>query len=588
MATLFELVGEITTRGVEAAERGIDAVNERAEKLGSQIGDTGDRMSAFGDRVSNVGDKLTGMSTAIAGVVGVAAGFVGKMTAMADETLSASRRLGVSTDALQLWQETAKRFGIQQDALRDGFKELQIRADEFSQTAKGPAAEAFERLGLSQQQVRAQQDDTVGLFNTVLDKIKEVESAAARQRILDELFGGQAAEQFPELMTASREEIQKIQQTVREQGSILSPEELERAREFQRTWQSFSSTLQAVAQRVAIEILPAFESLLENMQGPLASALKNIGTVLGALSEAFAALPGPMQNVIATTGVLVVALGPLLSIVGRLVTGIGKLVSLLSRVGAASAAVGGALKSIGAVLGTVLAVLSRAIAVVGAFFAGWTIGKRVLLPLIEMFPRLDRAIENVIGAIAVEFPRLLAEGWQKIKALFMQLLQFGIQTFTQLFTVVPNLISQGVAQIKGFLSSLLSDFLNVFSNIRNAVISRVSSMVDTVVSKVRAMWQALTGNSIIPQLADEAITEFNRLAGGAEEAGERTRRGMVDSIGSVSAPGQARGGPGTAGGAAASGGGGPQVIDMSHSTFRDDRDMLERLRRKGSDMTAAF
>ena len=45
---------------------------------------------------------------------------------------------------------------------------------------------------------------------------------------------------------------------------------------------------------------------------------------------------------------------------------------------------------------------------------------------------------------------------------------------------------------------------------------------------------------------------------------------------------------GAGGGRAAGSGGGQTVVDMRHAVIRDDKDMLDRMRRSGLDMTGAF
>ncbi|MFO7197118.1 hypothetical protein QJS79_14680, partial [Enterococcus faecium] len=75
---------------------------------------------------------------------------------------------------------------------------------------------------------------TEALFDLVRAKLAEVQNDAARQRIMDEIFGGQGAEQMVEMLQASREEIERMMQAGRDRGAILTEEEIENSREYTR------------------------------------------------------------------------------------------------------------------------------------------------------------------------------------------------------------------------------------------------------------------------------------------------------------------------------------------------------------------
>lgn len=575
-SNLFEVVGEIAVRGAQAAESAIASVDKRAESMAGRLDAAGDRMQGFGNRMSDAGDKATLLSGAMVGAGAAVGGYINSVTQSAERTLEMSERLGVNIEFMQEWERVAKRFGIQGEALRDGIKELTLRADEFAQTGKGPAAEAMERLGLSQEEVAKGSEDVEGFFRMVIDRMRNVEDAAARQRIADELFGGQAGEQFTELLNQSSEEIQKTLEDVRSTGGFFSEEDAQQARQFNREIQRTGERLTAVGRAIVIDVLPTIREVLPVVESQVVPALKTAAGAIAGLIEAFGALPGPVQQAVVTLTALTVVVGPLLSIFGRVISVGGSVLKLFARFPGATRAVSGGIKGITTALGALvapiskgaamigtlagkltgfmstairplLALLGRFSAVLGAFWAGWEVGTRIINPIIEMFPRLDRAIENVVGAVAVEFPKMLQSGWNKAKSV---------------------------------LGSMVSGFKSAFTSMAQSAIDKASEMASAVINKAQQMWDAMTRNSIIPDMADEAISAFDRMAESGEDSGERMRRGMVDNMSRVDAPSGARRGGGR--------GDGPTHVDMSHSTFRDDRDMLERMRRKGADMTGAF
>ena len=575
---LFELVGEIAVKGARAAESAINSVDQTAEAAGESLQRAGDRTERFGQRMSDVGDRATAATGAVA-ALGFGAGKLVTSVANSAERLGQlSERLGVSIEFLQTWRRVAADLGIENEALRDGLKELSLRADEFAQSDKGPAADVFDRLGLSQSQIQRVKGDTEALFNLVLQNVRNVQGQAERQRIADELFGGQAGEQFVAMLGKSADEIERLKANAREEGGFFDEGDVENAQSFNRSLRDLGQSFDRVIQKVVAGMLPALTKMMPVIESQIVPAIGAAMNSLSGLVSAFAALPGPVQGAIVQFTALAAVVGPLMSIFGRVLVPIGKLVKLLGRTKGgmtAVAAASGAVKSaftgivglftrgaaavttilgsfktlLSAALRPLMTLLTRASGVLTAFWAGWTAGKQILLPLIEMFPRVDRAIENTVGFIAVEVPKMLGQAW---------------------------------SAMKGMLSKMASGFVSTFKSIASSVVSTFTSMVSSVIDKAQQMWDSMTRNSIIPDMADEAIGAFERMADGSENAGERVRRGMTDAARAAESPGGRSGRNGGAGGDR------PTVIDMSHSTFRDDRDMLDRLRRKGSDMSGAF
>lgn len=743
MANLFELVGEVSVNGVQTAQAQIQQTGNKAESLRSRMSRAGDALQGFGDRVSSVGDSMTKFSGAVAGATTAVGAAVKQYTDWANATLNASKQLGVGAKELQVWQRTAKRAGVETEAFRDGLKELQLRADEFVQTGKGPGAEALKKqLGLSKEEIADAKGNAFELFQLVRDEISQIEDDAKRQRIMDELFGGQAAERFGRLVQMSREEIEKLQGEVIDAGGILSKEQLESARAFSKEMENFKQEMLAVGKAVAGSLIPQLREALPAIKDSLVPALKSAGQAVISVIKAFSSLPAPVQSAILKMVALSVAFGPVLSIGGRLVGMLGKLFKGITKIpGAAKKAKAGllamkaaggkaatalkkaaqvsfaalvtsvkgatrAIKAMGtaavvaggkvkaaallggrgiarlgskavrgagratkglgrlagkAGIGGLLRVLGRAIPIVSAFFAGWEIGK-LINSILGQFPNAQRAVRDFVGLIAVELPKMVGQAIQKVaqflgklpgkvSQLFTQAWQKAKQLTRQAFTRIKQLVKQGMQQAKrfiqqpfkvlqqawrkgwqmvqqilrqkwnqikgvfqtvkqsitklwnkvtgvfkgalntitGVLNSIKQGFANAFQAIKEQTIGRVKSLVDTVTSKVKAMWQALTGNSIIPRMADEAIAEFGKMADSAEREGERTRKGLEGSVSKAEPGSLSSGGPGAGQlGEGSSGQAGQTVIDMSRATFKDDKDMEDRLKRKGSDMTGAF
>lgn len=186
--------------------RAYEASLRRGEKR------TNDFERRAGKSVSGVGQAFIRMGgLAKAALAGLAGGIVaGGVTALVGEFRSIARSIadigdqaklaGVSAKTFQEWRHVAEQARIPVDAMADAFKELAIRADEFATTGKGSAAEAFERIGLSQEEVKERLKDPAELMLTIIDRTRQLGDTAAGVRIFDEILGGQGGERFVRLI----------------------------------------------------------------------------------------------------------------------------------------------------------------------------------------------------------------------------------------------------------------------------------------------------------------------------------------------------------------------------------------------------
>lgn len=238
---------------------GLDRLGASARRVNSAIGTTIEQAKGLGERMLWMGGLAAG---AVWGVERLVSGVTDVGTAVQES----AERLNVGTTWLQEWTAVGRRFGVQNDALVDGLKELGLRADEFVMTGGGPAAEAFERLGIGIEALRGTAGDTEALLDLVMGRLGDIENEAARQRIFDEIFGGQGGEQMVAMLSASREEIEAMIRAAHQRGEILSPEEIENSREYNRQMGDLRQSLFGIQRTVVGDLLPAITDWVERMR----------------------------------------------------------------------------------------------------------------------------------------------------------------------------------------------------------------------------------------------------------------------------------------------------------------------------------
>lgn len=200
----------------------------------------GDVMASF-DRIKSIGVGAVGL----AGAFGVTA-FIQAAKTAADAVANIgdeAKRAGMSAKAFQEWKYVAEQARIPVDAITDGLKELQLRADEFAVTGKGSAAEAFERLGLTPQQVKEKLKDPSELLLLLIDRTKRLNDTAAGIRIFDELLGGTGGERMVALIDRGSEGVRKLKSEASDFGNVLSDEVITKAQEIDRQFNLISTTV---------------------------------------------------------------------------------------------------------------------------------------------------------------------------------------------------------------------------------------------------------------------------------------------------------------------------------------------------------
>lgn len=265
-SVVMELVDRVT-RPVRRIQRSLSGLSQRAglDRLAASGRRVSQSLGTVLERAQGLGQRLLWMGGITAGAVWGTERLVSGVTDLGNEVKNAAERVGVGTTWLQEWQYVGKQFGVQNDALVDGLKELGLRADEFVVTAGGPAAEAFGRLGISIDDLRKTGGDTATMFDLVRSRLGSLENDAARQRVMDEIFGGQGAEQMVEMLAASREEIERMMQAGRDRGAILTEEEIENSREYTRQMGDLRTVLFGIQASVVGELLPAINEWIGRM-----------------------------------------------------------------------------------------------------------------------------------------------------------------------------------------------------------------------------------------------------------------------------------------------------------------------------------
>lgn len=218
---------------------------------------TSTRIGAFG-RTMAAGLAGGLVATVAAGITGSMAQVVKGIASVGDE----AKRSGLAAKDFQEWKFVAEQNRIGVDSLVDGFKELQLRADEFIVTGKGPAAEAFQRISLSANDLKRGLKDPSELMLEIIGRMEDLDKAA-QIRVADELFGGSGGERFVELLSQGEAGLRRTVRRAHEVGAVMDDEMIEKAAELDRRFGEIATQVGNIGKGLAVGVADVIESLAD-------------------------------------------------------------------------------------------------------------------------------------------------------------------------------------------------------------------------------------------------------------------------------------------------------------------------------------
>lgn len=256
--------------GLDSAQfqRGVKNANVGMQRFGKDVASNNQAIAASFTRMASMARAaLAGLVTGFVagGVAGIAAQ-IGQVAKGIAQIGDEAKRAGVSLEAFQEWKFVAEQNRIGVDQMIDGLKELNLRADEFIQTGKGSAAEAFMRLGYNAEDLKKKLKNPSELLLEIIDRLGKFDKAA-QIRISDELFGGSAGERFVELVDRGEAGIRATIEQAHRLGAVMDKEVIERAAELDRKFNAITATVSTGLKTAIVEAATALQDFINTFQG---------------------------------------------------------------------------------------------------------------------------------------------------------------------------------------------------------------------------------------------------------------------------------------------------------------------------------
>lgn len=291
LAARFDKYERDMERQKQRSRTGFKQMQTDAEKAGSGI------EKAMGSAMKTVGAFGKGLAGGIIGGLAIGGldaiiGRVGELTKGIANIGSEAKRAGLSNQAFQELSHVANQARIPVDALVDGMKELNLRADEWIVTGGGSAAEAFQRLGYTAADLKKKLADPSALLVEIVDRLQQFDRAA-QIRISDELFGGTGGERFVELLDRGAAGIRATIKEAHDLGLVIDDEVIQRADELDRKFQKITTTIGTGLKQSVVGLVGAMDDFLDRWNQIDEQSTRNVQR---ALSDAYSELQAEKQR----------------------------------------------------------------------------------------------------------------------------------------------------------------------------------------------------------------------------------------------------------------------------------------------------
>ena len=428
--------------------------------------------------------------------VGAMAKFAKDNIDAADAMSKMSQRTGVAAPMLDKFRKVAELSDTSIEGLGKGFKTLASNMYDAQARGTGPAADAFNKLGIAVADSSGKLRSSDQVMLDIADRFKAMADGPEKAALAADLFGAKIGGELIPLLNSGGD-------AVRNMGTSMTQEFADKAAAFNDRLETMQEKLGDVGLRLTEALLPALEKLVGIMEG--------VGNV-------FSTLPQPLQDVALVFTAIAIP-------IAAIAVPLGALLPLFTALGAA-------LASIGPILAGIPALIAGWAGAIGPLVAGLGTLAKILLAVFSG-PVGWVALAVAAGVAIYAFRDQIGQAFQAIGGM----LQAGAAGFKSMFidpvvagftAVVEFVNTSFVLPLQTAIDGLVQNISNTFQSITGAITTAFESVVEFVnTNVVQPISDAFSG--LVQGLSDtfRSVTEAITAP---FQAAFQTVRGIVNNI----------------------------------------------------------
>ncbi len=410
---------------VSESTKGIRQIRKASANLKQESGwnKLAYRVGVLKKRIGSVAREIKALAVRFVAATAAAAGgllaIVNSTATAGDHIAKTSRKLGLSTTALQELTYAAERGGVEVSTFEMAFQRFGRRAGEAFM-GKGEAVTALKQLGINLKDSSGKMRGVDSLFMDVAESLSRIENPAIRNALAMKLFDSEGVK-LVQMLDGGREGLAAMRREAHRYGNVLSGPTTKASEAYMDTMTNLKAAFAGAKNVIGEELMPTVAYLAQKLTTFFVEHQAEIREwVHGVAVE----LPGAFKKLKEAVGELLVKLAPFFSFVGRLADVFGGVNMVLA---ALAAIILGPLVS--AVVALVPALMTLGTAL-GAFAIKITI---VLIPAIVSLG--TALLTTPIGwfiaivAVLVGLAVLIIRKWTPISEFFKNLWGGIVNTF---------------------------------------------------------------------------------------------------------------------------------------------------------------
>ena len=468
MTTALTIRANVTgLQQIGGLQNGLKGVTNQSNKAATAMG-----------RLKGAAAGALGAMRAVLPVIGVAA--IGKFAKdnldSADAMSKLSQRTGVAAPTLDKFRKVAELSDTSIEGLGKGFKTLASNMYDAQTKGTGPAADAFNKLGIQVADANGKLRASDEVMLDVADRFKAMQDGPEKAALAADIFGAKLGDELIPLLNNGGD-------AVRDMGTSLTQDFADKAAAFNDRLETMQEKFGDLALRITESLLPAFEAIVGGVEG-LLTAFQSLPAPVQGFIAAFAGLSA-IALVFAPVISALTAIGPLL---GGLVAAIGPIISVIGTLGTTLVAVFGAgpLAIVGLVVAAGIAIFAFRDQIGQAFQA---IG--------QIFMDAAKWYKNTFIDPVINLGRGLLQGLGEI--------------FNRIGEAIKAPIQTAIGFIRGIVNGMLQGIATAINGVVNAI-NRIINAANAALRRLRLPTIANLPNVEIPQFAEGGVVNGPTLA----------------------------------------------------------------------------
>ena len=487
------------TREISDTQVHLNQLNAEQRAFRASAGQASEGASAFGSALqnfsngaANVAEKTRAISAAATVALGALTALAVKAGQQADDWLTLSQQIGVSTNTIQKFQYASSLIDVDMSTITGAFQKMTntIRTSESS----------FEQIGVH---VRSQNNElrsTEAIFFDVLQALSQISNETDRDTQAMNIFGRSASE-LAGLIDDGGKKLRELGNEAEDIGAIVSEEDLQ-------TMSAFNDKLDTIKAQIAAAFmqfaLPVMEAL-----GPV---IQKVADAVKGLADWFSGLSPTVMKVVSIFLALIAIISPVATILSKIGLAMMGLTQVVPAVIAGIQAIGQAFSALASnPYVIVIAAIVAALALLG--FA-----------IYECVQNWDSISDSTSSAMS-SMKSSVMSGANAVK----EFINSGFEKMTG----IPNILDQVGEAFQNLVEKVgqvVTKVAAAFDKLSQKAKKAGSDILQKFVEGVDSVIGAVTG--AFQKLADSIQNVWNSLTNSASSAGSKTAQAYIDSYNS--------------------------------------------------------